>query len=149
MVPKAVVHLLALATSVPLAMAGYYHLDNQFAFLSVIYSYRLVDEMTGVLLAAVLPLLHISIAIALLFDFRHRRPAFLVAAGLYFVFAVAQASAWARGLDISCGCFWSSEGLPIGFGSIMVPVAGFGVSVLGGIVSPPKPRALIEAEAAS
>lgn len=38
-----------------------------------------------------------------------RRGAILTLGGLVAVFAVAVGSAWARGLDISCGCFGGGE----------------------------------------
>lgn len=66
--------------------------------------YRLVSPTVAWLSAAYLPYLEIFAAAALL----HRRFAQagrLVIAALLIVFIVALASAWARGLDITCGCF--------------------------------------------
>lgn len=73
-------------------------------FIADIWSYRLVPESAAVWLAAFLPWLEIATGAALITG-RQVNGARLVAALLLVTFLGAIALSWARGLDISCGCF--------------------------------------------
>jgi hypothetical protein len=127
-------YLLAIPNSLALAVSGFRHLDNPYLFLSHIYSYDLVGEATGVFVAAILPPLQLTLAIALFFDASGRRAAFLMTALLFAVFLSAQILALSRGLEISCGCFGTSD-KPIGPPSIALAAGGLTTSVLGFFVS--------------
>lgn len=72
-----------------------------------ILSYRLLPEGVAVGLAWYLPWLEIVLALALLSP-RLQEGAWGGLFGLMTVFILALLSAWARGLDITCGCFGSS-----------------------------------------
>ncbi len=88
------------------------HLANPYAFLSAVYSYKMVSPTVGLFIAAVLPFFQAVIAACLLF--RVFPPAAYAAAGLLFlVFGSAQASVLYRGLNISCGCFGVAENNPV------------------------------------
>lgn len=73
-------------------------------FIRDIWAYRLVPEAWAWWLAAYLPFLEITAALGLLTS-RQRRGAHLLLAVMLIVFVLALGAAWARGLDISCGCF--------------------------------------------
>jgi uncharacterized membrane protein YphA (DoxX/SURF4 family) len=62
----------------------------------------------AVLLAVYLPWLEVTAAITL-FVQRLAYGAATAVAGMTTVFLIALSSAWARGLDISCGCFGKDE----------------------------------------
>ncbi len=78
------------------------------ALIQDIWNYRLIPEDAAYWLAAGLPYLEIVAGLALLTGLQ-MRGARLLAAGLLIVFIAALASAWIRGLDISCGCFGSAS----------------------------------------
>jgi putative oxidoreductase len=82
-------------------------LDPQ-AFATDIDHFRLLPYWLASFAGAYLPWLELLCAAAVLFR-RCERGALLLVTGLCMMFAVALASAWVRGLDISCGCFGHSE----------------------------------------
>ena len=67
-------------------------------------AYRLLPEALVKPVAWGLPFLELAIAVLLLLGIRTRLAAWL-SLGLLAVFVGSVASAWARGLSISCGCF--------------------------------------------
>jgi uncharacterized membrane protein YphA (DoxX/SURF4 family) len=75
------------------------------AFYEDIANYQLIQSSDFVMLSAVyLPWLEVVIGGALLLG-RATAGAAAICGGLMLVFIAALASAWARGLDVSCGCF--------------------------------------------
>ncbi len=89
------------------------HLSNPYSFLSHVYSYDVVSESLGFVVAALLPSMHLAIGIALLF-FPNLRPfCFGAATALLFAFTAFQLQAHLRGLNISCGCFSNVSEDPI------------------------------------
>lgn len=84
--------------------AGVIKLMKPDLFLVDIESYRLVPYSLAWLTAFYLPPLEIICGLSLLLP-RLYQPATLILLGLMLVFLIAIISAWARGLDISCGCF--------------------------------------------
>lgn len=73
-------------------------------FFEDVLNYHLLPWDAAAVLAVYLPWLEIVAAIGL-FTRRWRLGALLILAMLLLVFSAAMASAWFRGLDISCGCF--------------------------------------------
>lgn len=74
-------------------------------FYEAIANYHILENSDAVMLSAVyLPWLEVVIGGALLLG-RATAGAAMICAGLMLVFIAALASAWSRGLDISCGCF--------------------------------------------
>jgi len=89
------------------------HLSNPYSFLSHVYSYDVVSESLGFVVAALLPSMHLAIGIALLF-FPNLRPfCFGAATALLFAFTAFQLQAHLRGLNIACGCFSNNTEDPI------------------------------------
>ena len=89
--------------------AGVIKLVSPDTFLADIESYRMMPYALAWLVAFYLPPLEILCGLALLIP-KLRKAAAIVLLLLMLVFILAIAGAWARGLDISCGCFGSSEG---------------------------------------
>jgi len=87
-------------------------------FTVAIQHYRLLPSPDlAVLLAVYLPWLEVTAALAL-FVRRVALGAATAAAGMTAVFLIAVGSAWARGLDISCGCFGKNE-VPINYPTLV------------------------------
>jgi putative oxidoreductase len=86
------------------AYAGVIKAWDPAAFQVEIDRYRLVPPVIAWLAAAYLPYLEVAAALAL-FHRRAARAGRLVIAGLLIIFVAALVAAWARGLNISCGCF--------------------------------------------
>lgn len=131
-------HAFALLVSAPLMVAGLHQLSQPFSFLNIIYSYNLVDTTTGVLLAAVLPSLQVVLALALLGDFRNRKPLFPLAGLLYLCGVLIQVAAWKRGLEIPGGWWGITFGQAIGPRTLVLPICGILGSVAGYSLAKPK-----------
>ena len=110
-----------------LIRSAMFHLENNFAFLSTVYSYQLVGKTAGVLIAAILPPLQLAIGVCL-FSNRRRRAALLLASVVFAVFSIVQIVTLARGLNISCGCFGPTDDSPIGWASISLATVCAAVS---------------------
>ncbi len=74
------------------------------AFAGAIDGYRLLPHPAGAALASYLPWIEIAAGLGVLWP-RLRLGAFSLLFFLCLVFGIAIASAWIRGLDITCGCF--------------------------------------------
>lgn len=92
--------------------------------------YHLLPPDGNRLLALYVPWVEILCAAGLLLR-PLRAGAWLIAIGLSLGFAVFLGSAWARGLDVSCGCFGSGAAEPVGFLAVARAVALLTTSVLG------------------
>jgi hypothetical protein len=79
------------------------------AFTADVENYRLLPALPSAALAVYLPWLELVTSIALLFN-RLRAASLLLLLAMSAAFSVALATAWARGLDISCGCFGTHGG---------------------------------------
>ena len=77
---------------------------NPTDFAVVILNYQVCGTYTSVWIALFLPWLALVCAIGL-FAPALRRASGLVLAGLLIVFILLHGQAWARGLEIACGCF--------------------------------------------
>lgn len=114
------------------------HSGNSYYFLSSVYAYQIVGEEIGVIIAAALPSVQVSIAICLILR-RRLRSAYCFLALLFVVFIAVQSSAVYRGLHISCGCFGAGESLPVGPQTIAFSVFCAIASTVGFVISPAKP----------
>jgi len=88
--------------------AGTIKLLQPDTFLGDVESYRMMPYSLAWLVAFYLPPLEILCGLGLLWS-KTRHASAVISIGLMLVFIVAIAAAWLRGLDISCGCFGSSE----------------------------------------
>ena len=92
-------------------------LQQPYDFLSTVYGYELVGPKLGLAAAVMLPWLEFLLGMCLITGL-FLDGALLLTALLAVVFTFVQASAIARGLDITCGCFSSLGGEPIGSASL-------------------------------
>lgn len=86
------------------------------AFATDIGHYRLLPYPLTLAAGVYLPWLELACAAAILFRWRERGALALLLM-LCVLFSLALASAWWRGLDITCGCFGhtgAATGLPVG-----------------------------------
>jgi putative oxidoreductase len=77
-------------------------------FIRDIWSFRLLPDGWAFWIAAYLPFLEIIAGVALITGLQ-RRGAHVVLAGLLATFSILLGSAWARGLQVSCGCFGATQ----------------------------------------
>jgi putative oxidoreductase len=87
---------------------GLLKLQSPEAAQMAIFQYRLVSWEAAQLLATLIPMLELSAALGLLIP-RLRLGGVVLCIGLLVVFCGALAAALARNLDISCGCFGTTE----------------------------------------
>ncbi|MBW2570555.1 MAG: hypothetical protein JRE47_14630, partial [Deltaproteobacteria bacterium] len=82
-------------------------ITDPFAFSEVIYNYRILPEVFINPLAIWLPWLELLAGLCLIIGI-YINGGVLIISFLSLSFAIALGSALLRGLDISCGCFYSS-----------------------------------------
>jgi uncharacterized membrane protein YphA (DoxX/SURF4 family) len=124
---RLVLGLLLLAAAIP-------KIRDPAAFLGALGAYRLLPELSVAVFAWFLPWLELCVAGALLCaPLRHRQGAWLLNGLLYVSFLAAHASAWARGLDIRCGCFGGDS--PVGFASVLTRAGLAALTVLGAVAA--------------
>jgi uncharacterized membrane protein YphA (DoxX/SURF4 family) len=87
-----------------LVVAGVLELPDPAAAVRAVRAYRLLPEGLVGPVAFGLPVVEIAVGLALLAGV-YVRTAAIAAAVLMAVFLAAVGSAWARGLQIDCGCF--------------------------------------------
>ena len=115
-----------------LLMAARPHLANGYQFLESVLAYRLLPNELAVVVAVIVPSLELTLGVALVFVPRLRRMACDVSVVLFTLFLIAQSSAYARGLDIGCGCFGDAEDR-IGWRSIATATVGLLLALSGRI----------------
>ena len=91
---------------------------HPYNFLSSVYSYELVGPKLGMLTAMVLPWLELLLGIFLLSGVCVGG-ALLICAGLFALFTFNFAFVLHQGLEISCGCFSSSEQDTISYATLI------------------------------
>ena len=79
-------------------------------FAIQVANYRILPHAPSVALALYLPYLELLCGGCLIFKTLHRG-ALIITGMLMLIFISALASAWARGLRISCGCVGSNQGI--------------------------------------
>jgi uncharacterized membrane protein YphA (DoxX/SURF4 family) len=117
-----------LATAARLAVGGVFvvagalKVPDPAAAVRAVRAYQLLPEALVAPVAFGLPVLEIAIGLALLVGVFVRTAA-LAAAVLLVVFLVGVGSAWARGLQIDCGCF--GDGGQVAAGETAYPLEVF------------------------
>lgn len=110
--PKALTLLIArLILAWAFISAGLPKIQDPVAFSASIEGYRIIDGSLVVWVAIILPWLELIIGIGLLTPWL-RRASTLTMTALLCLFIALHVSAWARGLDINCGCFGESTDSP-------------------------------------
>lgn len=100
--------ILRISLSVVFAYAAVYKIAYPNEFFTNVSNYQILPKFLAYLAAYFLPALEIVVALALLSD-KVLKESLLIIFSMLIVFMLAIASAWFRGLDISCGCFKESE----------------------------------------
>lgn len=91
--------------------SGIAKMKNPMAFADDIRNFRIVSDPWPALLALYLPWVETICGIVVLVGKRLARGAAAILTMSLLVFIGAVAAAWVRGLDISCGCFGTSEAI--------------------------------------
>ncbi len=104
-------------------------------FARDIANYRLVPDTLAPAMAALLPFVEVGLGFALVLGLWTRAAAIGIA-GLMGVFTVAVGAAFARGIDVACGCFGGGS-TPIGWLTIARDVALLAAAIALVVLSPP------------
>jgi uncharacterized membrane protein YphA (DoxX/SURF4 family) len=110
---RGTIRVAQIAIGVIMAWAGLAKIGNLDDFASQIHYFRMVPISLENLMAITLPWIEVSAALALILGIRAREGAVLSAV-LLVVFTLAVGIAFARGLDIECGCFGTTDGAKVG-----------------------------------
>jgi|GEM_PF-5509486 len=97
-------------------LSAWIHLGNQFFVVKAITDYKLVGTDAAIFLAALLPIVHLLLALMLL-NHRWRQFGAELASALLLCYVFAQLSVLFRGNQVGCGCF-GFEDSPIGLWTI-------------------------------
>lgn len=108
---RASAFILRLPVGALFAFAGVMKTLDPAAFLKAIENYQLLPHGPAAFAAFYLPGLEILCGTGLMFK-RLRKGATLLLILMTLVFLAALLSAWARGLNIECGCFGDGDGAP-------------------------------------
>jgi putative oxidoreductase len=101
-------HLLRVGLAALFVWTGLLKLQAPDATQMAVFQYRLVSWEAAGLLATLIPMLELSAALGLLLP-RFRLGGITLCTGLLLVFCGALCSALVRNLDISCGCFGTTD----------------------------------------
>lgn len=96
--------LVSLAFGALFLWSGIAKVKDPISFAEAVRNFRIVGDPVAPALAHFLPWLEIFAGFAVMWD-RTRQGAAALLTLLLLGFTLAVASAWARGLDIVCGCF--------------------------------------------
>lgn len=114
---KAFQAILLVALGLFFFITGAMKLADPRAFASAIEGYRLIDGLWAMGFALWIPWAECLVALGLVWR-KWRNEALLTLMLLLVVFQGALASAWIRGLAISCGCFGADRSSSVGFALI-------------------------------
>ena len=117
------VHALRFLTGGLFAVAGALKALDPARFAADIDHYRLLPYFAVAPLALYFPWLEIVCGLAMITG-AARRSALLLLFALIVVFTAAVAAAWARGLDITCGCFGAASAVPLSLALVRNAVLG-------------------------
>lgn len=106
---RIIVGIVRLALAAVFIYAGWLKARDPGQFIRDIWNYQLMPESYAFWLAAFVPYLEIVVGVCLIVGPR-RRGAHAWIALMLVVFTGIILSAWARGLDINCGCFGRATG---------------------------------------
>ncbi len=105
---RAVLRVIGIAIGVTLIWASIDKLHYPDRFADVVHDYDMLPIWLVNAFALAMPALEVTTGLALILGV-WRRPAGLLAVGLFTAFMVAIAQAQLRGLQIECGCFSVSD----------------------------------------
>jgi len=118
--------LLRVALGLLLLYSGAIKLARPYEFLHAVFQYRVFGGTGATIFAAVLPIVELTLALALLAGVC-AAGATLIAAILFASFAIAQCATLMRGIVADCGCFGPGE--TIGVWTVARTITLFAVAV--------------------
>jgi uncharacterized membrane protein YphA (DoxX/SURF4 family) len=89
-------------------LSGILKLKDPILFAEAVRNYQLIGDPIAPAMALFVPWIEVIAGIAVMTD-RFARGAAFILTGSMVVFTLAIVISWARGLDISCGCFGGDE----------------------------------------
>ena len=105
---KAIIFLLGIAIGALFIWSGVGKIKDPVSFAEAIRNYRIVGDPFAVVLALLITWVELFAGIGVMWEkWRAGSAAILAVSVLGFTAAIA--SAWIRGLDITCGCFAGEE----------------------------------------
>ena len=108
------IRVFQVAIGILMAWAGLAKIGNLHGFAEQLHNFRMMPVPIENLIAMSLPWIELVAALALIFGVRARAGAILSAL-LLTAFTAAVFVAMARGLDIECGCFGTSDATRVGW----------------------------------
>jgi uncharacterized membrane protein YphA (DoxX/SURF4 family) len=115
------------------------------AFARQIHHFRLLPFGLENTLAITLPWIELVAALALLLRFRPRAGA-VITAGLMGLFVFVVAAAVARGLDIECGCFGTSDASRVGTAKLIENVGLLALALIASLEPAARQASVAERE---
>lgn len=114
--------LVQVAVGLVLLWSASEHLKNMQFFLISVFRYELFPQPMVKLIVLMMPYVELLLGVYLLANLN---PSFsrLMTALVFFAFAILQITALARGLEIDCGCFGTSNDKPISSTAAMLNLA--------------------------
>ncbi len=132
---RALPHVLRLGLGGLFLWAAAGKIADPHAFARDIANYRLVPDAMAPAMAALLPFVEVGLGLAVVLGVWTRAAAIGIA-GLLAVFTVAVVAAFARGIDVACGCF-GGGGAPIGWLTVARDVGLLAAAIALVVLSPP------------
>jgi len=127
-----VIRVCRVAMGVVMLAAALGKIGDTTAFASQVHHYRMIPAGADNLLAMTLPWVELLAGLALILGVRARSGAWLAAA-MMVVFTLAVSQAVARGLDIECGCFGTSDATRVGAKKLLENLALTGVAIVAAL----------------
>lgn len=101
---KTILFIIALAFGALFLWSGVAKIKDPVAFAEAVRNYRLIGDPYAAVAALFIPWVEVLAAIGVMTD-RFRKGSAAILSVSLVVFTTAIIIAWARGLDITCGCF--------------------------------------------
>lgn len=110
---RAVVRTAQIVIGLVFAAAGLAKIGDLKSFAEQVHYFRMIPVWSENLVAMTLPWIELVAAGSLILGIRARAGGILVFA-MMALFTIAVGQAFARGIDIECGCFGTSDGSTVG-----------------------------------
>jgi len=117
---RSIADLFAMIVAVSLLFTGLIHAAQPYYYVHAIANYRILSAEASGLVGLYLPYLQLVLAFCICFRIAEKA-SLATAAMVFLVFAVAQATVLARGINVDCGCF-GFVAHPVSPTSLAVPV---------------------------
>ena len=123
------IRLCQIAIGLIFIVAGLAKIGDAAAFAKQVHNFRIAPVVLENLVAATLPWVELVAGVSLVIGLRARAGA-VITTSLMAVFTLAVIAAVAKGLDIDCGCFGTSDGQAVGLTKIAQNFGMLAISVV-------------------